>query len=448
MTFLCFPQICTLPELLAFILNSLKRKRKRNILAHGYNLLSVAEEDRDADHFKFQGEVTQSAAYLHGSDLWKKVCIRLGTDVTRHLLESCSVFVTVPPTCAFQLCGIPVYDRVSVMTSHFFLQSRFRTRNDAPFGKHRRAATVKRKLGSGNLTISKKRKSSEVRVQQGKRKREHEQKDDTWTHSEKRRRTEPTQGVQVCEKIEEEGQSTSLEKLLDGNSCGSKHTATTTTLPLEGGPSWRSGIYPPLPPSQCFIRTLGFLYGGRGMRGFLLNRKIKGAGASRRLHGQDLIRMVFFEGLAYLNGVERKPKKLPRRFFNMVPLFSRLLRQHRRYPYVKILQRMCPLVEERDRPQGELNSLLPQHCAPHRVYLFVRECLSAVVPLELWGSLANRLHFFVKVRGFLRSGKFERLSLAEVMWKMKVNDCDWLKISKTGELMAERARLFFNPSLR
>lgn len=171
------------------------------------------------------------------------------------------------------------------------------------------------------------------------------------------------------------------------------------------------------------------------MRGFLLNKKKKTPGGGRRLQGQDLVRVVFFEGLAYLSGAERKPKKLPRRFLNVVPVFGRLLRLHRRCPYSRTLQKMCPVAEASDASQGELSSLLPQHCAPHRVYLFVRECLSAVVPRELWGSDHNRLQFFFRVRSFLSSGKFERLSLAELMWKMKVNDCDWLKISKTGKIV-------------
>ncbi|XP_074469648.1 telomerase reverse transcriptase [Sebastes fasciatus] len=440
-------QICTLPELLAFVLNSLKRKRKRNILAHGYNFLSLAQEERDADHFKFKGDVTQSAAYIHGSDLWKKVTIRLGTDLTRYLLESCSVFVAVPPSCVFQVCGAPVYDRVSMTTAStgFYLQPRPRTHNGAQFVRNRSEVTLKRRQEVENLTIGKTRNRRDARVKKRKRKRETNQKDEEemMTCSGKRRRVgqqEPTQEMQqVCYETLEEGQPMSVEPTLsmkpleNGTPCSKQPVEMQTTIiPLEGGPSWRSGIFPPLPPSQCFIRTLGFLYGGRGMRGFLLNRKKKSAGGLRRLQGQDLVRTVFFEGLAYLNGLERKPKKLPRRFFNMVPVFSQLLRQHRRCPYSRILQRMCPVVEERDAEQGELSSLLPQHCAPHRVYLFVRECLSAVIPQELWGSDHNRLNFFFRVRGFLSSGKFEKLSLAELMWKMKVNDCDWLKISKTG----------------
>ncbi|XP_034747661.1 telomerase reverse transcriptase isoform X2 [Etheostoma cragini] len=440
-------QICTLPELLAFILNTLKRKRKKNILAHGYNFLSLAQEERDADHFKFQGDVTQSAAYIHGSDLWKKVTMRLGTDLTRYLLESCSVFVAVPPSCAFQVCGAPVYDRISMTTSStgLYVQPRSKTHHGAHFRRNRGAVTLKRRQKVENPTITKTRNRRDVRVKEGKRKRETVLKDEEeiMTRLGKRRRVgqqEPTHEMQhVCYETVEEGQPMSVDqtlskKSLENGTTGSKQPVEiqTSIIPLEGGPSWRSGIFPPLPPSQCFIRTLGFLYGGKGMRGFLLNRKKKSADGCRRLQGQDLVRTVFFEGLGYLNGLERKPKKLPRRFFKMVPLFSHLLRQHRRCPYSKILQRMCPVGQERGADQGELSSLLPQHCAPHRVYLFVRECLSTVIPQELWGSDRNRLLFFYRVKGFLRSGKFERLSLAELMWKMNVNDCDWLKISKTG----------------
>uniref|UniRef100_A0A672YP60 Telomerase reverse transcriptase n=1 Tax=Sphaeramia orbicularis TaxID=375764 RepID=A0A672YP60_9TELE len=401
-------QICTLPELLAFVLNSLKRKRKRNVLVHGYNFLTVAQEERDADHFKFQGDITQSAAYIHGSDLWKKVTKRLGTDITRYLFESCSVFVAVPPSCVFQVCGNPVYDRVSVTTptSGISLQPRLKTHISHQTRHHGGVVSLKRRWGASNPSNSKKRwrKDDGEKIQR-KRKREIEDDETCYeTAVEQTMSVEPTPFVK----------------------------SQTTTVPVEGGPSWRSGIFPPLPPSQCFFRTLGILYGGRGMRGFLLNRKKKSLQGSKQLQGKDLIRVIFFEGQAYLSGVERKPKKLPRRFFNMVPVFNQLLNRHRRFPYVRILQRLCPDLEDKDAGEAELTSLVCQHCAPHRVYLFIRQCLIAVIPQELWGSDHNRVHFCSKVRGFLCSGKYERLSLAELMWKIKVNDCDWLKIRKTG----------------
>ncbi|XP_008285832.1 telomerase reverse transcriptase [Stegastes partitus] len=439
-------QICTLPELLAFVLNSLKRKRKKNVLAHGYSYLSLAREDRDADQFKFQGDVTQSAAYIHGSDLWKKVTVRLGTDLTRYLLERCSVFVAVPPSCVFQVCGLPVYDRMSVTTasSGFSLQLRQRKHNCTLSRRYQSSMILKRRHTVENPAVGKKRKGRNVRAKMRKRQRRtDEDEEDIMTCSRKRSRVayhEHKQKIQqVCDERVEKGQPMPVEstlsmKTMENSATDFKQSVEmpTTLLPLEGGSCWKSGIFPPLPPSQCFFRTLGFMYGGRGMRGFLLNRRKKSADVSRRLQGQDLVRVIFFEGLVYLNGLERKPKKLPRRFFNMVPLFNQLLQQHRRCPYSRILRRMCPVVEESSAAQGEINSLLPQYCAPHRVYLFIRDCLSAVIPLELWGSDQNRINFLARVRGFLRSGKFERLSLAELMWKMKVNDCDWLKIIKTG----------------
>lgn len=440
-----FPQICSLPELLAFVLNTLKRKRKRNVLAHGYNFQTLAQEDRDADFLKFQGDVTQSAAYIHGSDLWKKVITRLGTDITQYLLESCSVFVAVPPSCAFQVCGPPVYDRVSMTTAScgFFLQPRVRKHNRTKTESCRGSVSLKQKC-TVVTPASKKMKRRNKGGTKGKRKRETGEEEEVAVCSRKRRRVASVEHQQAIQQVgsEKEGQAVAVESA-PPTAFKQPVEMPTFVLPLEGGPSWRTGIFPPLPPSQCFIRTLGFLYGGRGMRGFLLNRRKKTAHGSRRLQGQDLVRIVFFEGLAHLNGVERKPKKLSQRFFGLVPLFRQLLQQHRRCPYTRILQRLCPSMEESNAGQGELNSLLPQHCAPHRVYLFVRECLSSVIPQELWGSDQNRLHFFARVRTFLQSGKFERLSLAELMWKIKVNDCDWLKRSKTGEVSTNGLFFFF-----
>ncbi|XP_061596996.1 telomerase reverse transcriptase [Cololabis saira] len=441
-------QICTLQELLAFVLNNLKRKKKRNILAHGYNYLTLAQEDRDADHFKFQGDITQSAAYIHGSDLWKKVTIRLGTDITRYLLECCSVFVAAPPSCIFQVCGVPVYDRVSITTasSRFYLQRQIGKVCRSQLGRNRGLVILNRGHIAENPAASKKKKNrNDERHCKIKRKREPDPNDEeTATCSSRKRRRVARQLhkeeiQQVCCETAEEKEPTSVEstlskKIAENCMTGFKQLFATSAaiLPLEVGSSWRAGTFPPLPASQCFIRTQGFLYGGRGMHGFLLNRKRKTADGSRRLQGNDLIRIIFFEGLAHLNGMESKPKKLPRRFFNMVQLFSQVLQQHRKCPYSKILQKMCPVIKESSARQEELNSLSHKHCAPHRVYLFVRECLSTVIPQELWGSDHNRLNFFVRVRGLLHSGKFERLSLAEIMWKMKVNDCSWLKISKTG----------------
>uniref|UniRef100_A0A6Q2Z186 Telomerase reverse transcriptase n=1 Tax=Esox lucius TaxID=8010 RepID=A0A6Q2Z186_ESOLU len=433
-------QISTLPELLAFVLNNMKRRKKKNVLAHGYGYPPVLEE-RDADQFKFHGEVTQSAAYIQASDLWKRICQRLGTDVTKYLLESCSVFVAVPPSSAFQVCGVPLHDRVSISAgvSGFHLGRR---RKAAPRARGSRpekscpCSSMRRRKEDGRDIRNMKDVEKEVRNKgeeslSGKRKRV---EDGEVLLPKKRRCTQ--RDVVTTDNDEQMSEDSGLQRqaepLAQLKQPAEEITGPVRLVNSEGSPSWRSGSFPPLPHSQCFIRILGMLYGGRGMRSFLLNRKKKGgAEGPRRLQGWDLVRLVFFEGLAYLNGTERKPKKLPRRFFSVVPLFTQLLRGHRSCPYSKIMQRFCPGLGDGEEGGG-MAELLPQHSSPHRVYLFVRECLMLVVPPKLWGSDHNRLTFLSRVRNFLSMGKFEKVSLAELMWKIKVNDCDWLKISKKG----------------
>ncbi|KAJ7991969.1 hypothetical protein DPEC_G00289360 [Dallia pectoralis] len=443
-------QISTLPELLAFVLNNMKRRKKRNVLAYGYGYPPVLEE-RDADQFKFHGEVTQSAAYIQSSDLWKRICQRLGTDVTKYLLESCSVFVAVPPSSAFQVCGIPLNDRVSMSTGASMFHWG-RRRNTAPLARGSRlertcpGLSIKKSRKEKGRDATKMRKDVQEELRKEgeslgvKRRRE----EDGEVDLPKKRRCTHKEVLRVCngtstnEQMEvDTGLLTPAETVAELNQPTEQFTGPVrlvkpafNMVSTEHGPSWRSGSTPPLHHSQCFIRILGVLYGGRGMRSFLLNRKKKGgAEGPRRLQGRDLVRLVFFEGVAYLNGTQRKPKKLPRRFFNMVPLFTQLLSGHRKCSYSKIMQMFCPVVGD---GEGDVAQMLPQHSAPHRVYLFVRECLTIVVPPELWGSDHNRLNFLSRVRSFLFMGKFEKISLAELMWKMKVNDCDWLKISKKG----------------
>ncbi|XP_077447384.1 telomerase reverse transcriptase isoform X2 [Stigmatopora argus] len=413
--------MCTFSELLAFILNNLKRKKKRNVLIHGYHL---QPEKRDADQFKFQGDLTQSAASIHGSDQWKKVALRLGSDITRHLLETCSIFVTVPPSCALQLSGVPLYDKVSKSAG----PSGFGLQNPTGGRRHVKSLKSKRALSS---------RSKNFRVLHGKRKRETHREEYDAPVPGKRRRLEELRKVL---ETPQEGPPVS-PRSVEVKTLVAKQPSEPSTPILKSQPSWRSGISPTLPP---FVSTMAFLYGGRGMNGFILNRKKRCGAGSKRLQGQDVVRLVFLEGMAHLNVLERKARKLPRRFFNMVPLFSQFLRQHRHYAYRKTLCRLCPLTKS-DLSGDQLGSLLRQHCTAHRVYLFVRQCLCDVVPVEFWGSAGNRCLFLARVRAFVRSGKFDKFSSAELMWKMKVNDCNWLKISKKGGVppseLAYRTRL-------
>ncbi|XP_026699201.1 telomerase reverse transcriptase [Athene cunicularia] len=79
---------------------------------------------------------------------------------------------------------------------------------------------------------------------------------------------------------------------------------------------------------------------------------------------------------------------------------------------------------------SSLGELLKQHSSHWQVYIFVRECLERVIPAELWGSNHNKCRFLKNVKAFISLGKFAKFSLQELMWKMRVNDCMWLRLVK------------------
>ncbi|XP_062836888.1 telomerase reverse transcriptase isoform X3 [Anolis carolinensis] len=83
-----------------------------------------------------------------------------------------------------------------------------------------------------------------------------------------------------------------------------------------------------------------------------------------------------------------------------------------------------------DSSTSNFRGLLKQHSSHWQVYTFVRECLQRVVPAELWGSSYNKCRFYKNVKKFISLGKLATFSMQELMWKMRVNDCTWLRLSK------------------
>ncbi|KAI1905134.1 hypothetical protein AGOR_G00012990 [Albula goreensis] len=404
-------QITTLSELLAFVLNTAKKKGKCNVLSQGYVLR--AHHHREANDLIFQGELTQSAAFVNSSDLWMTINQRLGTEFTRYLLENCAVFVAVPPSCLFQVCGVPFYGLVTVENRFTFHLRKTRS-HQLPTLWSDRVSKDKLKP-KGETSHSQKRRWNRQRAP-GK-----------WKRFEGKE-----EGDEEVEPAETEPMNKRMRKEQVVNVQKSQGSRKTTA---ERNCGWRNGASHPIPPSQSFIHTRILMYSGRGLKSFLLNRKQRG-GAGMHLEGRDLVRLIFLGRVSCLKSAERTPKKLPKRFFNMVDIFSQFLLRHRKCPYAWILQKACPAVWA----GKDLSSLLALHCSPFSVYCFVRESLFWVVPKELWGSAHNRVHFFYRVKAFLTMGRFDRLSLSELMWKMRVNDCDWLKISKTGHVPASEHR--------
>ncbi|XP_053843823.1 telomerase reverse transcriptase isoform X4 [Vidua macroura] len=84
----------------------------------------------------------------------------------------------------------------------------------------------------------------------------------------------------------------------------------------------------------------------------------------------------------------------------------------------------------REACDSALKELLKQHSSHWQVYMFVRDCLEKVIPAELWGSNHNKCRFLKNVKVFISRGRFAKVSLQELMWRMRVNDCMWLRLGK------------------
>ncbi|XP_067282533.1 telomerase reverse transcriptase isoform X2 [Pseudorasbora parva] len=513
-------QLSTLPEVLAFVLNHIKRKKLRNVLGFGYQCHDVTAS---SDPFRFHGDVSQTAASISTSEVWKRINQRLGTEITRHLLTDCAVFATVPPSCLLQVCGRPLYDLLLPRSSSgFFLshvspktrknpgvplkpaardevkksllkkrarddeketisrkrarvdeketilenrvsddeketisenrarveeketisENRARVEEKETISKNQARVEEKETISKNRARVEEKETISENRARDDEKETLSEKRardDEKETLSEKRARDDAKETLSV-KRARDDEKGTLSEKRARDDEKGTlsekrvRDDEKDDKLPVSkrrrdesqsfGSHSWKPSDQRPPRPSHCAIRVLSMLYNGRGMKNFLLNRKLKDVGGARRLQGAELVRIIFLQ--SDFNGAHLRPKKLPKRFFSMVPLFNRLLRKHRKCPYALFLHRKCSANPDAQ----DMKSLLKSHVSAYRVYLFVRDCLLYVFPEEIWGSLENRLHFLSNVKNFLRLGKFERLPLVQLMWKMKVQACHWLGVKK------------------
>ncbi|KAM6157019.1 telomerase reverse transcriptase [Erethizon dorsatum] len=141
-----------------------------------------------------------------------------------------------------------------------------------------------------------------------------------------------------------------------------------------------------------------------------------------------------------------RARRLAPRYWRMRPLFRELLANHARCPYSALLRTHCPLrvAAEPDGDAGarRLAQLLRAHCSAWQVYAFLRACLRRLVPAGLWGSRRNERRFLRCTKRFLSLGKHGKLSLRELTWKVKVQDCVWLRSSPgDGRVTASEHRL-------
>lgn len=121
--------------------------------------------------------------------------------------------------------------------------------------------------------------------------------------------------------------------------------------------------------------------------------------------------------------------------FSGVPAFVR----GRKMPMsagANLNDKLKAIVKRRTSSKYNVSRLLELHSSHRQVYLFVRACCLRVLPTGLFGSTLNRNVFFRNIRKCIGLGRFEQLSLGDLMTKMKVTQCRWM-----AEIHSNVARL-------
>ncbi|KAM3929821.1 telomerase reverse transcriptase [Leptodactylus fuscus] len=229
------------------------------------------------------------------------------------------------------------------------------------------------------------------------------------------------------------------------------------------------------------------------LESFILNMLDANSCGSQSLIEKIFMNSTVFEQDVDLHipSMARRKKKVCKRYWQMIPSFQELIEKHKQCPYMSLLRKHCPIkligrstneiMQRKVKEDGTSSStlqcdtsdasktackssntavyslnnaesltdqnnvyiekmhtiledepyvLLKQHNSAWQVYTFVRECLHKVVPESLWGSSYNKCRFLRNVKKLIKSVKYEKISLSELMCKMRVEDCTWLRLKK------------------
>ncbi|XP_032965770.1 telomerase reverse transcriptase isoform X2 [Rhinolophus ferrumequinum] len=439
-----FRQVSSLKELVARVVQRLCERGARNVLAFGFALLDGFRGGPPVAfttnvHSYVPNTVTDT---LRGSGAWGLLLRRLGDDVLTHLLARCALYVLVAPSCAYQVCGPPLYDLFT--TRHAGLEPirRAWTGGGREAGRQRglQAPGARRRPASVEESPpqAKRPRRGPVPVPQPKPDRGPDRQAPRAHLGRARGPGDREPSAVTPTRVAVEAASGESEPRRTGRPFPLLRGEREASCPSSGRSRPQEALGP-----RAFADTKHFLYcsgGGERLRSsFLLSSLRPSLAGARRL-----VETIFLDSRPLQPGAPRRTRRLPARYWQMRPLFRELLANHARCPYGRLLRTHCPL---RDTPVGSgdqghsgagacgpeedagprrLVQLLRQHSSPWHVYGLLRACLRRLVPAGLWGSRHNERRFLKNVKKFVSLGKHAKLSLQELTWKMKVQDCAWL----------------------
>ncbi|CAO2592048.1 Telomerase reverse transcriptase [Lemmus lemmus] len=441
---LSFHQVSSLKELVARVVQRLCERGERNVLAFGFALLNGTQGGAPVAFTTsvrsyLPNSVTDS---LRISRAWMLLLSRVGDDLLVYLLTRCALYLLVPPTCAYQVCGSPLYQIHSTANTWPSVPPRYRPtrpagRNFTHLGSTHPVRNssyqeawkplalpsrgVKRSLSITDRSVP---SSKKARCNLALRREKGPNKQAVPTPSDKTWVPRPAKFPAVPTSRATEGDLSSRGKAPGLRLSGSvfcKYKCSSTSLQ---SPLCQNAFQP-----RPFTETKRFLYSRRGGQerlnpSFLLNTLQPSLSGARRL-----VEIIFLGSRPLC-----RTRRLPRRYWQMRPLFQQLLVNHARCSYVRLLRSHCRFRTAAHQMAGALNTspphlinLLRLHSSPWQVYGFLRACIRKLVPSGLWGTRHNKRRFFKNVKQFISMGKYGKLSLQELMWKMKVEDCPWLR---------------------
>ncbi|XP_070542582.1 telomerase reverse transcriptase-like [Ptychodera flava] len=178
---------------------------------------------------------------------------------------------------------------------------------------------------------------------------------------------------------------------------------------------------------------------------------------------RKLLEMVFPEIKKKITKISNKKiQRTPKLLIRIKKIMVKLLKNHRRCRYdillhhychieslnklsesgedggVKVYHRRAPNTDkvlprkEQISGQSGAETFLSRYTDTVDVNRFVRAVGHRVVPTKLWGSNHNRQQFLKNVYQFLKLGRYEKFTLRQLVFGIKVSDCKWLAHSTTG----------------
>ncbi|XP_021089916.1 telomerase reverse transcriptase isoform X1 [Mesocricetus auratus] len=449
---LSFHQVSSLKELVARVVQRLCERGERNVLTFGFALLNGAQGGppmtfTTSVRSYLPNSVTES---LRVSGAWMLLLNRVGDDLLVYLLARCALYLLVPPSCAYQVCGSPLYQICATAetwpsVSRIYRPTRPVGRNFTHLGSTHRVRNsshqeawkppplpsrgAKRSLSITNRSVPPSKKARcdlAPRLEKGPyRQAVPTPSDKTWVPNPAKSHAVPisrTTKEDLSSGVKAPGLSRS------GSVCY-KHKPSSTSL--------QSPLCQNAFQLRPYTETKRFLYSRGGGRerlnpSFLLNNLQPSLTGARRL-----VEILFLGMRPRTSGPLCGRRRLSKRYWQMRPLFQQLLVNHARCPYVRLLRSHCRFRTAAHQVAGALNTTSPQrlmnllrlHSSPWQVYGFLQACVGKLVPPGLWGSRHNQRRFFKNVKRFISLGKYDKLSLQELTWKMKVQDCRWLRSS-------------------